>query len=105
MASFSPYDQPIQRDALVSLRRDLHRHPEIGFQELKTSALIRNRLEATGMEVRGLAGTGLIGTLKGGKPGQTVLIRAELDALPILEESETDYRSQAAGAMDACGDD
>src|SRR4051794_17948726 len=103
MASFFPYDQPAQRDALVSLRRELHRHPEIGFQEHKTSAIIRSRLEAAGIDVRGLAGTGLIGTLKGGKPGQTVLIRAELDALPIVEESEADYRSQEAGAMHACG--
>src|SRR4051812_29089564 len=101
MASLFPYDQPEQRSALISLRRELHRHPEIGFQEHHTSALIRQRLEAAGLDVRGLAGTGLVGTLRGGKPGQTVLIRAEMDALPIQEESDTDYRSTEAGAMHA----
>ena len=105
MASLFPYDQPELRESLVSLRRELHRHPEIGFQERWTSATIRSRLERAGIEVRGLAGTGLIGTLRGGQPGQTVLIRAELDALPIQEESPTDYRSVEAGAMHACGHD
>ncbi len=105
MPDLRPYDSDRLRDQLVAIRRELHAHPEIGFTEHWTSAYVRERLERAGLPVRGMAGTGLLATLKGGKTGPTVLIRAELDALPIEEVSEADYRSQNPGTMHACGQD
>src|SRR5437868_3567671 len=104
MPSFAPYDGPLQID-LVTLRRDLHQHPELGFQEQRTSQILRERMERLGLAVRSAGGTGLVATLKGGKPGPTVMIRAEMDALPITEASEVPYRSRSTGVMHACGHD
>ena len=73
---------------LIELRREFHRHPELGFQEERTARIIAKRLEQLGCTVRtGLGKTGVTGLLKGGKPGKTVLLRAEMDALPIHEEA------------------
>lgn len=105
MAVLAPYDEPRLRESLVTLRRELHRHPEVGFNERWTSALIRDRMARLGLDVRTTAGTGVLATLRGSRPGPTVLVRAELDALPIQEESNTPYRSENAGAMHACGHD
>ena len=74
---------------MTSLRRDLHAHPELGFQEVRT----------------GLGKTGVTGLLGGGKPGKTVLLRADIDALPIREETNVPWRSETAGVMHACGHD
>jgi amidohydrolase len=91
---------------LVEVRRDLHAHPETAFQEVRTSGLVAARLKALGLEARtGIGKTGVMATVKGGRPGRTVLLRADMDALPIQEESETPYRSVNAGAMHACGHD
>ena len=105
MLNLSPYDTDRVSEHLVSLRRELHAHPEVGFTEEWTSAFVRRRMEAAGLPVRSIAGTGLLATLTGGKTGPTVLIRAELDALPIHETTDRPYRSQIDGVMHACGHD
>ena len=94
---------------MVAMRRDLHEHPELAFEEVRTSGIVAQRLKALGMEVRtGVAKTGVVGTLRGGKaqPGaKTLAIRADIDALPIHELNEIDYRSTIDGKMHACGHD
>jgi amidohydrolase len=91
---------------LVAVRRDLHQHPETAFEEVRTAGMVAARLEALGLEVRrGIAKTGVLATVRGGKRGKTVLLRADMDALPIQEENDTPYRSQVAGKMHACGHD
>jgi len=91
---------------LVAVRRDLHQHPETAFQEVRTSGVVAERLAALGLEVRtGVAGTGVVATVKGGSPGRTVMLRADMDALPIHEENDVPYRSRHDGAMHACGHD
>lgn len=96
-----------ERDLLVATRRDLHRHPELGFQEHRTAAIVAERLRAAGYEVRtGVAVTGVVGTLRGGAgEGPTLLLRADMDALPIQEECTHDFVSTAPGKMHACGHD
>ncbi len=91
--------------ALVEWRRDFHRHPETAFQEHRTSSVVRAFLEATGIEVRACGGTGLRGILRGARPGRTVALRADMDALPVAEIAEHDYQSQNPGVMHACGHD
>lgn len=91
---------------LIALRRDIHRHPELGFREVRTSALIAERLRAIGLTARtGVAETGVIADLSGERPGPTLLIRADMDALPVEERSGRDYVSQEKGVMHACGHD
>jgi amidohydrolase len=94
---------------LVATRRDLHRHPELAFEEVRTSGIVAQRLRALGLEVRtAVAQTGVVGLLRGGasQPGaKTLAIRADMDALPIHELNEIDYRSQADSKMHACGHD
>lgn len=90
---------------LVATRRDLHRHPELGFEERRTGGLVAERLSALGIDVRtGIAGTGVVGVIRGAG-SRTVLLRADMDALPIQEESDHDYRSTVPGRMHACGHD
>ena len=91
--------------ALVEWRRDFHRHPEPAFEEKRTSKTIRAFLESLGIEVRACAGTGLRGVLHGGRPGRTVALRADMDALPVVEMTEHDFASENAGVMHACGHD
>jgi amidohydrolase len=91
---------------LVALRRDLHKHPELGYQEIRTSKIVEDRLRALGFSVRtGFGKTGVTGFLAGGKPGRTVLIRADMDALPIQEETDVPWRSVNPGVMHACAHD
>jgi amidohydrolase len=93
-------------DELVAVRRDLHQHPELGFEEVRTSGIVAARLRALGLEPRtGVGKTGVTATIRGGRPGKTVLLRADMDALPIEEENDVPYRSQSAGRMHACGHD
>jgi len=90
----------------VALRRDFHMHPEVAFEEFRTSGVIAERLEALGLEVRrGVGQTGVVAVLEGTQPGRTVLARADIDALPISDEKEVPYRSQTDGKMHACGHD
>ena len=87
-------------------RRDLHRHPELGFQEVRTAAVVARELEAIGLDVTtGIAKTGVVGLLSGSKPGPTVLLRFDMDALPIHEETAAPYASEIPGVMHACGHD
>ena len=94
------------KDELVRLRRDFHQHPELGFQEVRTSGIVADHLASCGLEVRrGVARTGVVGLLEGREPGPTLMIRADMDALPIQEENEVPYRSVHDGRMHACGHD
>ncbi len=90
----------------VSLRRDIHRHPELAFEEHRTSALVADKLEGWGYAVhRGLGGTGVVGTLKCGHGTRRLGLRADMDALPIAEASGAEWSSQRPGLMHACGHD
>ncbi|MGB9700214.1 MAG: M20 metallopeptidase family protein [Thermodesulfobacteriota bacterium] len=94
------------KDWLVEIRRTIHMHPELGFEEVETSKLVAQWLEKFGLEVKtGIAKTGVVGLLRGAQPGKTVAIRADMDALPIEEANEVPYRSQIKGKMHACGHD
>ena len=92
---------------LIATRRDFHMHPEMGLEEFRTAGIVADRLRSIGFDdVRtGIAVTGVKAVLRGGKPGQTLLLRADMDALPIEEENNVEYRSQNAGTMHACGHD
>ena len=91
---------------LIQIRRDIHSHPELGLQEERTAKLVADTLEELGLEVkRNFFATGVVGLLKGGKPGKTLLIRADMDALPVQEENDLPYRSTCDGKMHACGHD
>jgi amidohydrolase len=91
---------------IVADRRTIHQHPELAYQESTTAALVATRLTALGLEVQtGIGGTGVVGLVKGSQSGKTVLLRADMDALPIQEVSTAPYASQIAGAMHACGHD
>jgi amidohydrolase len=95
------------KPALVETRRDIHRHPELGFRETRTAGLVVDRLRALGFdEVRtGVGVTGVVGILKGGKPGKVVAVRADMDALPIPELTDVPYKSTVDNVMHACGHD
>lgn len=91
---------------LTAWRRDLHAHPELAFEEHRTAGIVAATLGELGYEVRTqVAQTGVIGLLSGGKPGPTVMLRVDMDALPIREISDAPYASQVAGVMHACGHD
>jgi amidohydrolase len=94
------------KDWLVDIRRTIHRHPELGFEEIETSKLVSEWLQKFGLDVkRGMAKTGVVGLLKGEKIGNTVAIRADMDALPMDEANRIRYASQIKGKMHACGHD
>jgi amidohydrolase len=94
------------QDQLVLWRRDFHRHPELAFQELRTSGIVAKELAALGLEVQsGVGKTGVVGLLEGAKPGPVVMLRFDMDALPITELNQTDYVSENLGVMHACGHD
>ena len=99
---------------VVAWRRDIHEHPELGLQETRTAALVAAHLRGLGMDVRtGVGGTGVIGVLRGGKPGKVVALRADMDALPVTEMTDLPFKSrvrtqwngQDVGVMHACGHD
>ena len=89
-----------------SLRRDFHMHPELGFREVRTGGIVAKELEALGIEVtKGVGKTGVVGYLEGSRPGPTILLRFDMDALPITEDTGAEYASQTEGTMHACGHD
>jgi amidohydrolase len=91
---------------LVSWRRDFHRHPELGFQEVRTAGIVAQHLHSLGLEVtQGVGRTGVVAVLEGDRPGPTVMLRFDMDALPIVETNRTDYVSETPGVMHACGHD
>ena len=94
------------RDEVIARRRDFHQNPELAFEEMRTAGIVAAELGKLGLEVQtGVGKTGVVAMLDGASDGPTVLIRADMDALPILEENTTDYTSQVAGKMHACGHD
>ena len=91
---------------VVANRRHLHSHPELSFHEVETSAFVAGKLEDMGLEYHRMADTGLVALIKGDKPSdQVVALRADMDALPILEANDVPYKSQNSGVMHACGHD
>jgi amidohydrolase len=99
---------------VIAIRRDIHEHPELGNREFRTAKLVAERLETLGIETRtGIAHTGVVGILRGGRPGGVVALRADMDALPVTEETgllfaskvRTTYNGHEVGAMHACGHD
>ncbi|UKS29333.1 amidohydrolase [Paenibacillus sp. HWE-109] len=94
---------------MITVRRDLHRNPESMFDVERTASLVAQQLEEWGLEVRRNVGkrfkAGVVGILRGGLPGRTIMLRADMDALPIQEQTETPYRSLRDGFMHACGHD
>ncbi len=91
---------------LVEIRRDLHAHPELAFEEHRTASLIARELTRMGIEHQtGVGQTGVVGTIQGGRPGPTLVIRADMDALPIHEQTGLAYASRTDGKMHACGHD
>ena len=99
---------------VIETRRDIHQNPELGFLEKRTAALVAKRLRSLGIEVReGVGQTGVVGVLRGGKPGRTVALRADMDALPVTEQTglpfaskvRSTYNGQDVGVMHACGHD
>jgi amidohydrolase len=95
-----------RHSTLIELRRDFHQHPELSLEETRTAGIIAERLRASGLEVRtGVGKTGVVGVLRGGKPGKTLAIRADIDALPVQEENDLPFKSQVPGKMHACGHD
>jgi amidohydrolase len=94
-------------EELTAIRRDLHAHPEIGFEEVRTSGIVADKLTQWGIEVhRGLGGTGVVGVLKGkGSGGKRIGLRADMDALPMEENTNLKWRSTIPGRFHGCGHD
>lgn len=92
--------------SLVAIRRDIHAHPELGFDTLRTAALVRDELERLGLSPRcGVGRSGVLVDIQGAQPGKTLLLRADMDALPIHEQTGLPFSSRYAGKMHACGHD
>jgi amidohydrolase len=97
-------DDLIER--LIETRRDIHQHAEVAFEERRTAQLVAERLRSLGLDpVEGVAGTGVTALISGSRPGPVLMLRAETDALPIVEETDVPFRSRNVGAMHACGHD
>jgi amidohydrolase len=99
---------------IIAWRRDIHRNPELSNREFRTAKLVAEHLKSLGLEVQtGIAHTGVVGVLRGGRPGATIALRADMDALPVTERTDVPFRSQATaeyrgekvGVMHACGHD
>lgn len=93
-------------EEIILWRRHLHAHPELGYEEHETAAFVFEKLRSFGLEVQeGVGGVSVVGVLRGAKPGRCVALRADMDALPIQEETELPFASQSPGCMHACGHD
>ena len=94
-------------DEMTAWRQDFHRHPELAYEEVRTSGIVAEKLRAFGCDevVTGIAKTGVVGVIRGQAPGDGIGFRADMDALPILEETGLDYASTVPGTMHACGHD
>ena len=93
-------------DDLTAIRRDLHQHPELGFQEVRTAGIVAEKLRSWGIEVtEGIGKTGVVGVLRGNRPGRRIGLRADMDALPIEEQTNLPFASKNPGVMHACGHD
>lgn len=99
-------NDPFELEAMIALRRDLHAHPELGFEEIRTSGIVAHWLEEAGIEVhRGLGKTGIVGTLRAGTGSRCIALRADMDALAMPELGDVPYKSSTANTMHACGHD
>lgn len=92
-------------ERVIELRREIHRYPELGFEETRTQELVERELDALGIEHRRAAKTGIVGIIRGAKPGRVAALRADMDALPITEKSGEPFSSEVPGKMHACGHD
>jgi hippurate hydrolase len=93
-------------DDLTEIRRDLHAHPELGFEEVRTAGVVADKLRGWGIEVAtGIGRTGVVGVIEGSRPGRTIGLRADMDALPIDEQTNLPWASKTPGVMHACGHD
>ena len=99
---------------VITWRRDFHQHPELSNREFRTSKIVAEQLRQLGIEVQtGIAHTGVVGILRGGKPGPTIALRSDMDALPVTEQGSlpfkstatSEYRGEKVGVMHACGHD
>lgn len=94
------------KNEMIEIRRDFHQYPELGFKEERTAKLVANYLRNLGLEVKtDIAKTGVVGLLRGQREGKTLLLRSDMDALPIQEKNEVEYKSKNEGVMHACGHD
>lgn len=93
------------RDEVIELRRHFHKYPELGFNEYETSKFIKNYLISLGLEPKVVAKTGIVACIEGERPGKTILLRSDMDALPIKEENDFPFASSNEGVMHACGHD
>jgi amidohydrolase len=108
MEDLSSIDTEVARMAeeMVRLRRDFHAHPELGLKEKRTSGIVAEYLKGLGIEVEtGIAGTGVVGLLAGDAPGKTIMLRSDMDALPVQEKNDVPFKSQTKNVMHACGHD
>ncbi len=92
-------------DELIRLRRDFHQHPELGFEEHRTATVVETYLQGLGLTTKRICDTGVVAVLEGNSPGRAVMLRADMDALPIKEENDIAYASDTPGIMHACGHD
>jgi carboxypeptidase Ss1 len=93
-------------EEIIKIRRELHSHPELSYQEVQTAKLVASKLRSLGIEVKEhVGGTGVVGLLKGAKKGRTVALRADMDALPVIENVDVPFKSKNSGIMHACGHD
>ena len=94
-------------DEMTAIRRDLHAHPELGFEEVRTSGVVADKLREYGVDEMetGIGRTGVVAVIKGNRPGKRIGLRADMDALPIQEQTNLPYASKNAGVMHACGHD
>jgi amidohydrolase len=95
----------VDTDSVIAWRRNIHENPELSFHETRTSDLVRDALEGFGLEVIRPTETSVLGILRGQFPGRTVALRADMDALPLSEETGLEFASQKPGIMHACGHD
>ena len=103
---FSGDNDPFEIEKMTALRRDLHAHPELGFEEVRTSGIVAGLLEEAGITVhRGLGKTGIVGTLRVGKGKRAIALRADMDALAMPELADRPYKSETENVMHACGHD
>src|SRR5215813_433138 len=94
------------REDLIARRRDLHQHPELAFEEVRTAGIVAKELGDLGLEViTGIGKTGVVCILEGKRDGPTIMFRCDMDALPVTEANKVDYISQISGKMHACGHD
>lgn len=93
-------------DEIIKIRRTIHSNPELSYQEVQTAKLVASKLRSLGIQVKeNVGGTGVVGFLKSGRKGKTVALRADMDALPVLENVDVPFRSKNSGVMHACGHD